>query len=88
MDSAAHYPSRPVRVVVAVAPGGGIDTAARILVDNVRQRLGQPFVIDNRGGAAGNVGAGLVFNTNPDGHTILASSLSSITIAGLLARGI
>ncbi len=74
--------------MVAVAPGGGIDTAARILVDNVRQRLGQPFVIDNRGGAAGNVGAGLVFNANPDGHTILASSLSPITIAGLLARNL
>ena len=85
---AANYPGKPVRVVVAVAPGGGIDTAARILVDNVRQRFGQPFVIDNRGGAAGNVGAGLVFHANPDGYTILASSLSPITITGLLTRNL
>ena len=86
--TAAHYPNKPVRVIVAVAPGGGIDTAARILVDNVRQRFGQPIVIDNRGGAAGNVGAGLVFHANPDGYTILASSLSPITIAGLLTRNL
>lgn len=86
--STVHYPSKPVRVIVAVAPGGGIDTAARILAENVRQRLGQPFVIDNRGGAAGNVGAGLVFHANPDGYTILASSLSPITIAGLLSKNL
>ncbi len=87
-NPAAEYPHKPVRVVVAVAPGGGIDTAARILVEQVRQKLGQPFVIDNRGGAAGNVGAGLVFHAAPDGYTILASSLSPITIAGLLSKNL
>lgn len=87
-NSAADYPSKPVRVLVAVAPGGGIDTAARILTDHVRQKMGQPFVIDNRGGAAGNVGAGVVFHSNPDGYTILASSLSPITITGLLRKNI
>jgi tripartite-type tricarboxylate transporter receptor subunit TctC len=87
-DSAANYPNKPVRVVVSVAPGGGIDTAARILVEHVRQKLGQPFVIDNRGGAAGNVGAGLVFHSNPDGYTLLASSLSPITITGLLRKNL
>ncbi len=86
--TAADYPSKPVRVVVAVAPGGGIDTAARILTEHVRQKMGQPFVIDNRGGAAGNVGAGVVFHSNPDGYTLLASSLSPITITGLLQKNI
>lgn len=87
-SSAADYPNKPVRVVVSVAPGGGIDTAARILTDYVRQKMGQPFIIDNRGGAAGNVGAGVVFHSNPDGYTILASSLSPITITGLLQKNI
>lgn len=87
-DTATDYPNKPVRVIVAVAPGGGIDTAARILVEQVRRKLGQPFVIDNRGGAAGNVGAGIVFHSNPDGYTILASSLSPITIADLLSKNV
>ncbi|MBI3043228.1 MAG: tripartite tricarboxylate transporter substrate binding protein [Betaproteobacteria bacterium] len=87
-NPAAAYPNKPVRVVVAVAPGGGIDTAARILSEHVRQKLGQPFVMDNRGGAAGNVGAGLVFQSDPDGYTILASSLSPITITGLLRKNL
>lgn len=87
-DSAADYPKKPVRVVVSVAPGGGIDTVTRILVEPVRQKLGQPFVIDNRGGAAGNVGAGLVFHSGPDGYTLLASSLSPITITGLLRKNL
>lgn len=87
-DSAANYPNKPVRVVVSVEPGGGIDTAARILVEHVRRKLGQPFIIDNRGGAAGNVGAGLVFHSNPDGYTLLASSLSPITITGLLRKNL
>jgi len=87
-NPAAAYPNKPVRVVVAVAPGGGIDTAARILSEHVRQKMGQPFVMDNRGGAAGNVGAGLVFQSDPDGYTILASSLSPITITGLLRKNL
>lgn len=87
-NSAANYPNKPVRIVVAVAPGGGIDTAARILTEHVRQKMGPPFVIDNRGGAAGNVGAGVVFHSNPDGYTLLASSLSPITITGLLQKNI
>ncbi len=87
-DSAANYPNKPVRVVVAGAAGGGIDTVARILAQHLRQKLGQPFVIDNRGGAAGNVGAGLVFHSNPDGYTLLASSLSPITITGLLQKNV
>lgn len=87
-DSAADYPNKPVRIVVSAAPGGGIDTAARILAEHVRQKLGQPFVIDNRGGAAGNVGAGLVFHSSPDGYTLLASGLTPITITGLLRKNV
>ncbi len=87
-DSAADYPNKPVRIVVSVEPGGGIDTVTRILAEQVRQKLGQPFVIDNRGGAAGNVGAGLVFHANPNGYTLLASSLSPITITALLRKNL
>ena len=87
-DPAADYPNRPVRVIVAVAAGGGIDTATRVLTEHVRQRLGHPFVVENRGGAAGNVGADIVFHSKPDGYTLLGSSLSPITINHLLYKNV
>lgn len=87
-DPAADYPNRFVRIVVAVEPGGGVDTVTRLLAEQVKGSLGQPFVIENRGGAAGNVGAQAVFQSKPDGYTLLASSLSPITITGLLRRNL
>lgn len=68
---AQPYPSRPVRVVVPYAPGGSSDTTARIVGDKLREILGQPFVIDNRPGAAGSMGRELVAKAVPDGYTLL-----------------
>ncbi|HYG53827.1 MAG TPA: tripartite tricarboxylate transporter substrate binding protein [Burkholderiales bacterium] len=71
---AQSWPSRPVTLVVAWPPGSGIDVMARIMLDALRTELGQPVVVDNKGGAAGSIGAQLVANANPDGYTLLFTS--------------
>ncbi len=73
------YPNRPVKIVVSVPAGGGVDTVTRIFAAGLQQRLGQPFVIENRGGAGGNLGAEAVYTAEPDGYTLLASQPSPIT---------
>jgi tripartite-type tricarboxylate transporter receptor subunit TctC len=78
-DGAADYPDRAVKIVVSVPAGGGVDTVTRIFAAALQQRFGQPFVIDNRGGAGGNIAAESVFVAEPDGHTLLASQPAPIT---------
>jgi tripartite-type tricarboxylate transporter receptor subunit TctC len=68
---AANYPNRPVNLVVAFPPGGASDVLARLLGRKLDQILGQPFVIDNRPGAGGNVAADAVAHAAPDGYTLL-----------------
>ena len=51
----ADYPNKPIRVMVTVPAGGGVDTVTRLVTEQLRQKLGQPFVIENRGGAGGNI---------------------------------
>jgi tripartite-type tricarboxylate transporter receptor subunit TctC len=68
---AADYPTRPVNLVVAFPPGGASDVLARLLGRKLDQILGQPFVIDNRPGAGGNVAADAVAHATPDGYTLL-----------------
>ena len=71
---AQTWPARPVRIIVPYTPGGGIDTVARILAQRLTERIGAPFVVENRPGAAGVLGAELVARAAPDGYTLLASS--------------
>ncbi|MFL6796641.1 MAG: Bug family tripartite tricarboxylate transporter substrate binding protein [Xanthobacteraceae bacterium] len=78
-DPAADYPSRPVKIVVSTAAGGGVDTAARIFAAGLQRRLGQSFIIENRGGGGGNIGAEAVYNADPDGYTLLGSQPAPIT---------
>jgi tripartite-type tricarboxylate transporter receptor subunit TctC len=85
-SSAADYPGKPVKIIVNVAPGGGVDTAARIVGEKLRARLGQPFVVENRPGAGGNIGAEAVFLSEPDGYTLLSSSPSPLAINGWLYK--
>jgi tripartite-type tricarboxylate transporter receptor subunit TctC len=75
------YPVRPVRIVVPFAPGGGADLIARLIAPQLQQHLEQSFFIDNRAGAAGRIGAGAVAKAEPDGHTLLMTTESSLVIA-------
>ena len=70
-SAAADYPVRPVRVIVPYSPGGGTDFTARTLAQRLTATLGQPFVVDNRPGAAGIIGTQIVAAAQPDGYTIV-----------------
>src|SRR5262245_57953393 len=72
--SAQDYPTRPVRWIVAFAAGGPTDILARIMGQYLSERLGQPFVIDNRPGAGGNIGTQAAVNSPPDGYTVLMAA--------------
>ena len=74
--SAQGYPTQPIRLVVPWPPGGGVDTSARIIAQPLGERLGQSIVIDNKPGAAGNIGTEQAARAKPDGYTLLMGSVS------------
>src|SRR5260221_13379081 len=71
---AQAYPTRPVRIIVGFAPAGGTDIMARMIGQWTSERLGQQFVIENRPGAASNIGSEMVVNAPPDGYTLLVAT--------------
>src|SRR5262245_22411376 len=79
----AHYPTRPVRVVVPFAPGGVVDVMGRLIAQKLSDSLGQNFYVDNRGGGGGNTGTALVQAATPDGYTILITSSSFLVNPGV-----
>jgi tripartite-type tricarboxylate transporter receptor subunit TctC len=84
---AQPYPNRPVRIVVPFPAGGGTDALARVVAKGMEQRLGQPFIIENKGGAGTTIGATAVARSEPDGYTIMIGTASTFAAApGLYKR--
>ena len=77
---AQAYPSKPIRLVVPFPPGGAVDFYARVVQPALAEALGQPVVIDNKGGASGMLGAGIVAQAAPDGYTLLLGNIASLAI--------
>jgi tripartite-type tricarboxylate transporter receptor subunit TctC len=77
--AAQGYPSRPIKVVVPFPPGGPTDGTARIISDRLGTVLGQPIVVENRGGAGGSIGGKYVADADPDGYTVLMSPAGALT---------
>src|SRR4051812_46623178 len=84
--AAQQYPAKPIRLVVPASPGGGTDITARSFVPALSDNLGQPVVIDNRGGAGGSIGSDLVAKAAPDGYTLLMVYVSHATNPTLIAK--
>ncbi len=79
--SIPNYPERPIRLVVGFPPGGATDILARILQQHLPEQIGQPVVVDNRGGASGTIAAALVAKASPDGYTIMMVPSGPYTIS-------
>jgi tripartite-type tricarboxylate transporter receptor subunit TctC len=82
------YPHKPITAVVPFPAGGSTDMVARVVGPSVNQKLGQPFVVDNRPGATGAIGAAMVKRAAPDGHTILIASIGVYAINPFLQKGL
>jgi tripartite-type tricarboxylate transporter receptor subunit TctC len=82
----AQYPNKPIRMIVPYPPGGATDVIGRVLAQRLSTALGQQVVIDNRGGAGGNIGADAVAKAAPDGYTLLMGALTSHSIMATLEK--
>jgi tripartite-type tricarboxylate transporter receptor subunit TctC len=83
LHAAEQYPSRPMRIIVPFPPGAATDTIARLLGQKMSENWGQQVVVDNRGGAGGNIGMGIAAGAPADGHTILFVSSTMMVNPGL-----
>ena len=84
--TAQSYPTRPIRLIVPFPPGGGTDIVARVLGQKLHESLGQPVVIDNRGGAGGTLGTGLAAKAAPDGYTLVLVPTSHVINPSIYAK--
>jgi tripartite-type tricarboxylate transporter receptor subunit TctC len=75
------FPNKPITMLVGFAPGGGTDTAARVVAKKLAQTMGQSVVVENNAGAGGNIANEILARANPDGHMILLSSVGSLAVA-------
>jgi tripartite-type tricarboxylate transporter receptor subunit TctC len=79
-QSAATYPAKPLRLIVPIAPGGGMDTAARVLASKMGETLGQSVIVDNRSGAGGAIGVQATIAAPADGYTLLVGTISTLVL--------
>jgi len=86
--AAEQFPTRPIRVIVPTAPGGSPDTVARIVTEEAANLLGQPIVVDARGGGGGLVGAGIAMNALPDGYTLMMGTSTVLASQPALNRSL
>ena len=86
--NALAWPDKPVTIVVPFPPGGSTDTIARILAPKLQEKLGGSFIVDNRAGATGTIGAAAVVRAAPDGYTLLCTSLGPLVIAPHLIKSV
>jgi len=84
-EKPAEYPKRPIRVIVGIAPGGGLDTMTRVAAQRLGERFGQTAVVDNRPGGGTVLGMDLVQQATPDGYTLLCAS-ETLMLNGVLKR--
>lgn len=84
----AAYPTRPVRLLVGFPAGGGVDLTARPLAEKLQQRLGQPFIVENRGGAGGNVAMDAFSKMPADGHSLMQANVGMLSINPALYRSL
>src|SRR4029434_146683 len=84
--SALDYPTRPTKIVAGFAAGGGVDITARLIRQWLADHLGQPFVVENRTGAGGNIGTEAVVNAAPDGYTLLLATVPNAVNASLYEK--
>ena len=79
--TAQAWPAKPIRLMVPFPPGGSTDIVARIVAQKLSERLGQPIVIENRGGAGGTIGTALIAKSAPDGYNLTVASTSTHVVA-------
>lgn len=84
----ATYPTRPIHLVVPFPPGGVADLIARPIAEKISEELGQPVIVDNRGGATGTIGAAFVANSQPDGYTLLFGTTNEIAMSPTLYKSL
>jgi tripartite-type tricarboxylate transporter receptor subunit TctC len=87
-DLALSYPNKPVRIIAPQAPGGGVDLVGRILIDQMRLAMGQPFLLDNEAGAGGAIAAKMTSRATPDGYTLMIGYVATHGTTPAVKKGI